>query len=75
MKKIVATRHEDKVTISVYEAVEEPMWERTIAVEDCANLDGIKEMLDHDMLEQGDVERLLPNEIEELKVQIAEALK
>lgn len=74
MKKIVATRHEDKVTVTVYEAGE-TMWERTVGVEECANLDAIIEMLDHDMLEQGDVERLLPNEIEELRVQIEDALR
>ena len=49
MKKIVATRHEDKVTVTVYEAGE-TMWERTVGVEECANLDAIIEMLDHDML-------------------------
>ncbi len=73
MKKIVANRHEDKVEIIVYEAGE-PMWERIVSVEECANLDEVRQLLDHEMLEQEGAERLNPEEIEELRVQIQEAL-
>lgn len=73
MKKIVANREGNKVKIIVYSAGE-PMWQKTVSVEDCGDVDKIRELLDKELLEQEGGDRLDPNEIDELKLQIKEAL-
>ena len=73
MKKIVANRDGDKVKITIYSAGE-PMWQKTVSVEDCGDVDKVRELLDKELLEQEGGERLDLNEIEELKIQIKEAL-
>lgn len=73
MKNIVANRDGDSVKITIYSAGE-PMWQKIVSVEDCGDVDKIKELLDKELLEQDGGERLDPNEIEELKIQIKEAL-
>lgn len=73
MKKIVANRDGDKVKITIYSAGE-PMWQKTVSVEDCGDVDKIRELFDKEMLEQEGGDRLDSNEIEELKVQLKEAL-
>ena len=73
MKKIVANRDGDKVKITIYSAGEKKK-KKTVSVEDCGDVDKIRELLDKEMLEQEGGERLDSNEIEELKVQLKEAL-
>ncbi len=73
MKNIVANRDGDNVKITIYSAGE-PMWQKIVSVEDCGDVDKVRELLDKEMLGQEGGERLDSNEIEELKIQIKEAL-